>query len=332
MGLTTPYILYHKHIMKKHIKISFKNFWYGFTYKDCPFYYMLLNHYDVEVVDIISSDIDLLFISVFNGEDNISDYYGTIKTVFVSYENIYPNFNKYDYSIGYYNLLSERSFRYPLYAYYDYVQRYDLLNENRPPFINEPHFESNVFNEKTDDIAVIISNNYRDGKEYLQTLADNFVLKSGGKFHNNTNVGPLYNDKITFYNTSKFGIAFENADDNDYVTEKIYDCYVANTIPIYFGADNIDKDFNPKSFIDVKKYKSPEDLINHIQYLMHNKEAYMDMLNQKRIINYINYDSRCEEFLINIVENGKIYNHIYGGIGWFNYGKQYRIENNLPFF
>ena len=65
---------------------------------------------------------------------------------------------------------------------------------------------------------------------------------------------------------------------------------------------------------------------------MHNKEAYMDMLNQKRIINYINYDSRCEEFLINIVENGKIYNHIYGGIGWFNYGKQYRIENNLPFF
>lgn len=306
----------------KDIKISFKNFWSGFDYKQCPFYVILCKHYNVQVVNEITNDVDLLFTGVFSEED-IKQYIGSIKIITVSYENTYPNFNAYDYSIGYYNIGIDRNIRLPLFWYYDFVAKHKLFGE-RKLLINEPNLSNEIFEQKDNSIGMVISNTFRDGMEYLYPLLENFDFKSGGRFYNNVSLGPDYNDKIELFETCKFGIAFENADNEDYVTEKIYDCYVANTIPIYFGPKNIDNDFNPESFIDVKKYKTSSELIEHIQYLMHNKEAYMDMLNKKRITNHINYTARCEEFLINIIENGKIYNHIYGGIDWFGYGSLYR--------
>ena len=47
----------------------------------------------------------------------------------------------------------------------------------------------------------------------------------------------------------RYSIAFENTRAQDYFTEKIMDCFVCNTLPIYFGAPNIGKYFPEKSFI-----------------------------------------------------------------------------------
>lgn len=322
--------------MKTDIKIAFKNFWDGFEYQQCPFYIILSKNYNVEVVDEVTEDIDLLFLSCYYWDGFDATYFmGTVKTVSVLYENLYPNFDAHDYSISYYNIGYERNLRLPLYWYYDYMRWEKFGMNNKYLFKHEPNLSPEIFDEKTNHIAMAISNPYRDGMSYLNTLIDNFDFKSGGDFYHNTDIGrnykpgANYNDKLELFKTCKFGIAFENADNDDYVTEKIYDCYISNTIPIYFGADNIGNDFNPESFINVKNYSSPNEMIEHIDYLMHNKDAYMEMINKKRVLKRINYTAKCEDFLINIIENGKIYNHVYGGLMWSNYGGLYREKNNL---
>lgn len=47
----------------------------------------------------------------------------------------------------------------------------------------------------------------------------------------------------------RYSIAIENSSQPNYWTEKIIDCFLAYTVPIYFGATNIDKYFPEDSYI-----------------------------------------------------------------------------------
>jgi len=46
-----------------------------------------------------------------------------------------------------------------------------------------------------------------------------------------------------------FSVAIENASYATYFTEKIQDCFATGTIPVYYGAPDIGKFFNPKGII-----------------------------------------------------------------------------------
>jgi hypothetical protein len=43
-----------------------------------------------------------------------------------------------------------------------------------------------------------------------------------------------------------FGVAIENVSHRGWFTEKILDCFLLKTIPIYWGCSNIEDYFNPK--------------------------------------------------------------------------------------
>jgi hypothetical protein len=47
--------------------------------------------------------------------------------------------------------------------------------------------------------------------------------------------GPMFKDKIENMSEFRFGIACENMITNGYVSEKLFDCILADTIPIYMG-------------------------------------------------------------------------------------------------
>ncbi|HEY5892228.1 MAG TPA: glycosyltransferase family 10 [Chthoniobacterales bacterium] len=49
----------------------------------------------------------------------------------------------------------------------------------------------------------------------------------------------------------RYALAVENHSSPDYWTEKIADCFLAGTMPIYFGATNIDQYFPEKSFVQI---------------------------------------------------------------------------------
>eukprot|EP00475_Leptophrys_vorax_P001061 TRINITY_DN1055_c0_g1_i11.p1 TRINITY_DN1055_c0_g1~~TRINITY_DN1055_c0_g1_i11.p1 ORF type:complete len:151 (+),score=24.26 TRINITY_DN1055_c0_g1_i11:458-910(+) len=54
---------------------------------------------------------------------------------------------------------------------------------------------------------------------------------------------------VEIYKTFKFAITLENAAHPGYITEKIVNGFLANTIPVYFGDSRVKELFNPKRFI-----------------------------------------------------------------------------------
>jgi hypothetical protein len=71
--------------------------------------------------------------------------------------------------------------------------------------------------------------------------------------------------KLKTLNQFKFVICFENCSFPGYVTEKIFDCFLAGAIPVYYGAPDI-KDFVPEnSFIDFRDFQSFESLDSYLR-------------------------------------------------------------------
>jgi alpha(1,3/1,4) fucosyltransferase len=57
-----------------------------------------------------------------------------------------------------------------------------------------------------------------------------------------------------------FSICFENVVLDGWVTEKIFDCFAAGTIPIYWGAADIERLVDPDCFIDMRRFGSYDEL------------------------------------------------------------------------
>jgi hypothetical protein len=58
---------------------------------------------------------------------------------------------------------------------------------------------------------------------------------------------PIISDKRTILEPYMFSIVPENSEHNGYYTEKLIDCFIAKTIPIYWGCPDIGLSLTPKS-------------------------------------------------------------------------------------
>ena len=67
-----------------------------------------------------------------------------------------------------------------------------------------------------------------------------------------------------------YSIAMENEQLPFYFTEKIIDCFLSGTIPIYYGCSNIEKYFNPKGIISFNNKKELIDILNNLDYEFYN--------------------------------------------------------------
>lgn len=77
--------------------------------------------------------------------------------------------------------------------------------------------------------------------------------------------GPLAN-KEEVLKTYKFSIAYENWENNaGYITEKIFDCFSASNVPVYFGAKNITQYIPKECFIDKRDFKNYEELYKYMK-------------------------------------------------------------------
>lgn len=74
-------------------------------------------------------------------------------------------------------------------------------------------------------------------------------------------------NKIDMLSRYKFNFCIENTRYPGYVTEKIFDAMVANTIPVYWGAPDI-ADFVPQeTYIDISQFSSYGELSNYMNNL-----------------------------------------------------------------
>lgn len=98
--------------------------------------------------------------------------------------------------------------------------------------------------------------------------------------------GPVKSKK-EIYEKYKFAICYENVRDiTGYITEKIFDCFFAGCVPVYWGAPNVTNYIPANTFIDRRKFRTYEELYNYLKN-MPDKE-YKDYLDA--IKNFIKSD------------------------------------------
>ena len=257
-----PFVIY-SIIMKKKIRIDFVDFWPDFDKTDNFFYRHLQKFYDVE----ITPEPDYVFCSVFS--DKHLKYADCIK-IFFTGENIVPDFNLYDYAMGFHFIdFDDRYLRLPLYVLYTKDVELALKKHT---FSDEYYLSKKKFCNR------VVSNPDAAGlrDEMYRELCKYKMVDSGGKFRNN--VGGPVADKIAFEKDYRLTLAFENSSMRGYITEKILQAFAGDTIPIYWGNPDAASEFNPDAFINCMDYPDIPSMIDRIREVWENDDEYLRMI------------------------------------------------------
>lgn len=94
----------------------------------------------------------------------------------------------------------------------------------------------------------------------LKGIIDTYGTFDGGKWVRPEEVYAKY----------PFSVVIENHIDDWWITEKIVNCFLCNTVPIYWGGKNVDKLFNSDGIIIVN---SPQEIKKVVKYLLTGNNA-----------------------------------------------------------
>ncbi len=281
------------------IKVKVVDWWNG-DFKDNYFIKILSKKYQV----IQSNQPDYLICSVF-GNKHLK--YDCIK-IFFTGEAITPNFNFYDYALGFDHLdFGDRYFRYPLFLTGRYRDCFKLA-EKKHLLEDEDKLLQRGF------CSFVVSNStWADSLrgDFFDALLQIDFVASGGRYKNN--IGRRIKNKLAFLQAYKFNMCFENSSYRGYCTEKLIEAFAAQSIPIYWGDPNlnamgggdIEPLINKKALINIQDFKNTHDAIEYIQEIHHNPKLYLELLKQRAFLqeNILeNYEEKLEKFLENIIE------------------------------
>lgn len=244
--------------MKPKLKLKYTDFYKGWPVRENLFSQILSELYDLE----FSEDPELLIFLPF-GHEHLQY---RCRKLFITGENVRPDFNVCDYAFSFDYLDNARNYRFPL-ALWD--------NRERP----QDWSAETELQKKTRFCNFVFSNPSSPLRNQLyEKLSRYKKVDSGGRYKNN--LGYRLADKHAFVSECKFTIAYENSSYPGYITEKIADAFAANTIPVYWGNPLVHRDFNTSSFINFYDFGSNDAVIDKIIELDQNDAAYLEMLRQ----------------------------------------------------
>ena len=152
-----------------------------------------------------------------------------------------------------------------------------------PLFILNDLNPKNTITTKKKKFCAFIFSSFSDIERinFFIKLSKYKKVDSYGRILNNTNLKSKryqYDFNLSVYKEYKFVICFENSYAEDYITEKLPNAMLGNSIPIYRGASNVSDYFNTKSFINYDDYGSYDKMIEKIIELDCDDEKYYEFL------------------------------------------------------
>jgi hypothetical protein len=205
---------------------------------------------------------DVLFYGdVGNGEHLL--YPPSTIRVFLTGENIPPNWNEADYALTHERIWNDRHWRAPLWRHF-YDPGYTHVERN-----------FDVVKARVDRFCNFIYSNDRAKERitFLQKLNQYKTVDCCGRLLNN--IGGPVADKRAYLARCKFTIAFENESHPGYATEKIIEPLLMGSIPIYWGDPQIDEDFNPDCLINVHTFGSFDAAIDRVREIDSDENLWM---------------------------------------------------------
>lgn len=143
---------------------------------------------------------------------------------------------------------------------------------------------------------------YTSKNRYIRFLLKKFRLSKLVKSKFQSYKGKV-DSKKEVLEKYKFAICYENAKDiSGYITEKIFDCFFAGCVPIYWGADNVTEHIPKECFIDKREFNTYEELYDYMINM--SDEVYLKYLDSIEM--YLNskqvYEFSAEYFANTIVK------------------------------
>lgn len=215
---------------------------------------------------------------------------GNFIKIFYGSEHVKPNMAECDWAFSSYfdeEIKSPRHMRLPI----DKVSGFELKDFGVPPLKKEINFEQ-IKKEKKKFCNFLYSQDVSERNNFFNKLSKYKRIDSPGRCMNNmppiSHKSPRESrlsqswskEKLKFLKSYKFTIAFENYSKPGWVTEKLTQPMLVNSIPIYFGHKDVNKDFNTKSFINYHDFKNIKDFIEYIIKVDNDDSLYEKILKE----------------------------------------------------
>lgn len=188
-----------------------------------------------------------------------------------------------DLSMGFGQVQHARYLRFPYWILTTFLPEDDAAAiRERIKQINESHFE------KSRECVLINKHDPAGTRELVYNgVKDILDVKLAGQWRNNTRElwDDFGNDKEAYLRTFKFNICAENNNTKDYVTEKIFDAFIAGCIPLYYGALNDPEPglINRDAVIFWNKEGKNEENREKIRELKQNESFYREFMSRPKL-------------------------------------------------
>ena len=199
-------------------------------------------------------------------------------------EAIEPDFNLFDYAIGFSDdKAGDPGFirlPSPFDMFSGFVSKManpiSTVPEARQELANKSGFCSFLYSNP-------MANPMRD--RLFHELSKYKRVDSLGKHLNNVSVpGTGYGghraDCVPIKAAYKFSIASENSDFRGYTSEKLLTSLEAHTVPVYWGNPNVEDDVNPECFINFGKMSGFEELLSEIERIDKDDDLWCEMVSK----------------------------------------------------
>jgi hypothetical protein len=261
------------------MNICYLDFWPGFD-TNCNWFNLLfreaLNDREINF-NASPSEADVILFSCFGDQHQKYKNSKAVK-IFYTGENQRANLQDGDFSLSFdYETHGGRNFRLP--HWYMYVNWWGQPNFPHARISKERLFHKHNPEDvlaRNEFCCIVIGNAVSNRIETFKKLNDYKPVHGYGRVF-----GKPYNGfKVDLLEKYRYNICFENSIYPGYVTEKLLEAKVAGCIPIYYGTETANTDFNEKCFINAIEYKSSNELLEKIIELETNHEKFKQIASE----------------------------------------------------
>jgi len=228
---------------------------------------LLARHYHVQMVD----DPDVLFFTHYGHRNRLY----SCKKIFYTQERYFPDWKNCDAAVTSAFCGHPRAYYFPYFA----AHRHGANLVRPPGFDPERHFREKrgfcSYLHKYEDRTVA------PRTRFFQGLNRRKKVNAFGRARNNTGweiPGVAGEAKMEVLRGHRFHIAFENRLTPGWTTEKFTDAFEAHTVPIYWGDEHALQWFNPRAFINVRRFRNFDECCDYILHLESRPQEYLKML------------------------------------------------------
>lgn len=287
----------------KNINLCFLDFWNGFNENDnffTRYFKSLLNNYSIKITK--EKDADLVIYSIFGNKHLNIDRTKT-KKLFFTGENVPPDLKNSDFCFSFdTNNYDEKNIRMPLwYHYIDWFEKGSYEGEPEQYLIHPSDFNKKWFKiPKTKNCCSVFSNPVPERFKMVEALSKYLDVNLYGKLFEN-NIGNGIIDKYKIISNYKVNICFENSIGPGYVTEKLLHARTAGNLALYYGTEDVSKDFNKNGFIHVNNFFSFEECAKHVQTILSDEKKYNQIINEPIFnCNFFEFNYKVKNILTNL--------------------------------